>query len=116
MSSRVSIATPTFPTSPADKGIVAIETHLSRQVEGHRKPGLAGFEQATKASVGVLGAAETGVLAHRPGPAPIHRGMGPAGERILPGLADSLRIGRGVVDGLDFDAAGSAHVIPAVRG
>src|SRR5205823_2824306 len=63
----------------ADKG---------RHGERGRGPGLPVLEQVAKALVRLLGRAEAGELAHRPEPAAVHRRVGPAGERIDPGIAE----------------------------
>ena len=47
-------------------GGVGVVTHLGRQIEGHRKAGLALLQQVAKAAVGVGGSRESGVLAHCP--------------------------------------------------
>ncbi len=52
----------------AGHGVVAVVAHLGGQVEGGAQPGLAGAEQVVEALVGLLGAAEAGVLPHRPQP------------------------------------------------
>ena len=76
-------------------GVVGVVAHQGRHVEGGREPGLAVVEQVVEALVGLLDRAEAGELAHRPEPAPVHRRVGPAGERVLAGVADRrLGVGR----------------------
>ncbi len=48
------------------------------------------FEQVVEALVRLLDRAEAGELAHRPQPAPVHRGIRPAREGIGAGMADPL--------------------------
>ncbi len=62
---------------------VGVVAHLCRQVERDRKARLALLEQVPKAPVGVFGGREPGVLAHRPEPAAIHRGLDASSERKL---------------------------------
>ena len=91
MSSIESIATPTLPTSPCAIGVVGVVAHLGRQVEGDRQAAGAGRDQLVVALVGLRGGAEAGVLAHRPGPAGVHRRVDAAGERVLARLAEPGR-------------------------
>ena len=85
MSSTVSTATPSRPTSPSELRVVGVVAHERRHVEGDRQPGLALREQVLKARVGVLGRAEPREHPHRPQPASVHRWMDAAGKRILAG-------------------------------
>ena len=52
---------------------VGVVAHLGRQVEGDRQAAGAVRDELLVALVGLLGGAEAGVLAHRPGPAGVHR-------------------------------------------
>ena len=91
---------------PADLALrlrgVGVVAHLGRQVEGDRQPGLALLEEVAEAPVRLLGGREAGVLAHRPEPAPVHRRLDAAGERVLAGpaevavLVEAGRVGRRV--------------------
>ena len=92
MSAIVSIGTPTRPTSPDRHRVVAVVAHLGRQVEGDREAGLAAGKQVAEALVRLLGGAEAGVLAHRPGPAPYPLAVDAAGEGIGPRLAERLGV------------------------
>ena len=67
--------------------MIGVVSHQRGEVERHRQPGLPALEQEFVAPVGVLGRAEPGELAHRPEPAPVHRGMDAARERIRAGGA-----------------------------
>ncbi len=90
-------------------GMVRVVAHLGGQVEGAAEPGLAGGQEEVEALVGLRGAAEAGVLAHRPRPGPVHLLVDPAGVGRAAGPAE---LGLGVelgevlvrVDGLDLDA------------
>ncbi len=121
MSSRVSMATPTLPTSPSDTRVVRVVAHLGGQVEGARQPGLAGVQQELEPLVRGLGGAEAGVLAHRPQATPVHVGADPTrvGERA--GGAQPL--GRipscevvGPVDLLDGDAGVGDALVRGLAG
>ena len=99
MSSSVSIATPSRPTSPPSARGPS-RAHQRRQVEGGREPGLAVLEQVAEALVRLLRGAEAGELPHRPEPAAVHRRIHAAREREFPGIAevalvvDRDRVGR----------------------
>src|SRR6185503_18263309 len=80
------------------------------QVEGHAEPALPLLEQVAEALVGLGGRAEARVLAHRPEPSAVHRGLHPAGVRELarePQVPDVVhrRGVRGRVQALDRGAA-----------
>src|SRR5437867_12594006 len=66
-------------------------------------------EEVPESPVGLLRRGHPGVLAHRPQPAPVHRGVDAPGVRRLAGPAEitrrfeALEIS-GPVDGLDLDA------------
>ncbi len=77
--------------------IVRVVAELGRQVEGDREPRLAPLEQVAEAPVRLLGGREAGVLADRPGPAPVHVRIRPARVGELAGL---LAV---AVDGPDLD-------------
>ena len=87
MSSSVSIATPALPTSPIDARMVAVIAAMGGEIEGDRQALLPGGEVAAVEGVRILGGREAGILADRPGPAGIHRGIGPARERREAGQA-----------------------------
>ena len=70
---------PLAPDLAEAAGVVGVVAHQGRHVEGGREPGLAVVEQVVEALVGLLGGAEAGELAHRPEPAPVHRGVGRRG-------------------------------------
>jgi hypothetical protein len=55
-----------FADLPIGHGAVGIVSHLGRQIEGHREPGLPLLEEIAVALVGFLGGAETCILAHGP--------------------------------------------------
>ena len=83
MSSTVSIATPSRPTSPrraASRESWPIRLGMSNAV---REARLAVVEQVAEALVGLLGGAEAGELAHRPQPPAVHRRVHAAREREL---------------------------------
>ena len=132
MSSSVSTATPSRPTSPRERRIVAVEAHERRQIEGGAEAGLALAEEELEAFVGLAGGAEAGELPHGPEPAAIHGGVDAAGERILAGIAE---VGVGIeavesfrrVEGVDGHAAdgggrllaqagGGVFLLPALGG
>ena len=68
--------------------MVGVEPHQRRHVECGREPGLAMVEQVAEALVGLLRRPEAGELAHRPQPAPVHRGIGAARVGVLAGIAE----------------------------
>ncbi len=61
--------------------LVRVEAALGRQIERHRKPGLALLQQKTIAFVRFFRRAEAGVLPHRPEPAAVTVREDAAGER-----------------------------------
>ena len=65
------------------QGIVAVIAHLCRQVERDRQPALTGAQQVVESLVGLFGAPEPGVLAHRPEPRAVPLGADAAGEGEL---------------------------------
>ena len=90
MSSAVSIATPTRPTSARAISLPGVVAELGRQVEGHRQRGLPALEQEVVAGVRLLRRAEAGELTHRPELPPVHRRIRPPRERGLAGPAQAL--------------------------
>ena len=99
MSSSVSIATPSVPTSPSEQRRVGVVAHQRGHVEGRAEARLAVLEQVVEALVGLLGGAEAGELAHRPQPPAVHRRVDAARERRLAREADPLgrrQVGVGV--------------------
>ena len=88
MSSSVSTATPSRPTSPSERG-----SSLSRPMSVGRskavlRPVWPLSSRNLKRSLVCRGGAEAGELAHGPEPAAIHGGMDAARERILAGIAE----------------------------
>ncbi len=97
-------------------GVVAVER---RQVEGDGEARLALFQQVLEAGVGLLSGAETSEHAHRPQPAPVHRGMNTPGEGVLAGEAQFLGViavyvQRGVQP-LDGFAGGGDELLAPLR-
>ena len=90
MSSSESMATPTFPTSPAASVIVGVQTDLGGQIKSYRESGSTLGEEIFVASVGFFGGCVTGILAHGPQPAAVHVGINAAGEGKLAGAPRSL--------------------------
>src|SRR6266550_1774798 len=72
------------------KRIAGVVAHLRRQIERDGETRLAVLEEIAVSRVGFLGRAEPRVLAHRPEPPPIHRGLDATRVR---GLARKSRIG-----------------------
>src|SRR5436190_11741744 len=89
MSSNVSTATPSRPTSPSER-VIGVVAHQRRHVKRRRKPRLAVIEQIPKAPVGLLRRPEPRELTHRPQPPPIHRRIHTTRERKLPRQPDRL--------------------------
>src|SRR5216683_2957664 len=99
--------------------VVGVAAHLGRQVEGDREAGLAVGEEVTIAAVGFLGVAEAGVLAHRPEPPAIHRGLHAAREGVFAGEADIVEEIEildviGLVSPLDFDSGSGGEALAAL--
>ncbi len=82
------------PDLAARLGVVGVEAHERRHVEGRRQAGLPLFEQKMKAPVGVLGRAETREHAHRPWLAAVHARVRAAREREGARIAQIVTIGR----------------------
>ena len=74
-------------------GRVGVVAHLGGQVEGDGESAGAVRDELLVALVGLLGGAEAGVLAHRPGPPGVHGGVDAAGVEEVPRLPE---LGRGV--------------------
>ena len=95
--------------------VVGVAAELGRQVERHREAGRAVLDQVAVALVGVLGAGEAGVLAHRPEPVAVHAVVDAAGERVGAGLAEPLLEARGdvglVVEPVDLDPGVGEHAL-----
>ena len=83
---------------------IGIEPHLGREIEGYRQTSLACLQQGLEASVGFLRRPVPGVLAHRPRPTAVHRGVRPTGVWELTWLPQ-LAVGSRSVDGVDVDTA-----------
>ncbi len=66
---------------------VGVESHLRRQIEGHREPGRARCDELVIPAVGVRGGGETRVLTHRPRPRQVHGRVDAPGERKRTRLA-----------------------------
>ena len=100
-------------------GVVGVVAHQGRHVEVDGEPGLALVDQIAEARVGVGAGAESGDLAHRPGPPPVHGGVGTARVGILAGQADVLvrRAGDvlGRVDALPRETGRGPVVAPRLR-
>ena len=102
---------------------VRVVAHLGRQVERDRQARLALLEEVAEAAVRLLGGREARVLAHRPEPRAVHRGLDAAGERVL---AREAEVGRrveaergevvGGVDVGDLEVASSSRSAPAAPG
>ena len=96
-----------------DARMVEVVAAVGGEIERHRQAHLAGREVGAIELVALLGGREAGVLAHRPGAAGIHGGLGPAGERReardrTHGF-EVLEVGRGV-ERLHRDALGGHPV------
>ena len=81
MSSTVSIATPTRPTSPSARGESESMPICVGRSNATGESGLPLLEQQPEARVGLLRRAEAGVLPHRPQAAAVHRRLHAARER-----------------------------------
>src|SRR3981189_1292701 len=79
---RVETATPPFPT-PRDR-MVGVVAHQGRLVEGRSQAGHAVLQQVLEALVRVLRRSESGELAHRPQPPPVHARLRPPRVGELP--------------------------------
>ena len=92
------------------RGIVAIEAHERRQIEGRAEAGLPLGEEEAKALVGLAGGAEAGELPHGPQPAAVHAGVNAARVRVLAGETEvgfRIEVAElfGSIQRLDGDAA-----------
>ena len=65
--------------------IIGIQTELGRQIEGDTQSGNTTLQQQLVATITILGAAETSVLAHGPAATAVHSRVDTAGERIFSG-------------------------------
>ena len=74
-----------LPDLPGAAWIVAVKTHLRREVEGHREPRLTLGEQVAETCVGIARGAIARVLADAPEPPAIHGRLDAAGEGWRPG-------------------------------
>ena len=79
--------------------MIAVVTHLRRQIECTTQTGLASLEQELKPLIGVGCTTEAGVLAHRPQTIAVHGWVNASGVRRLSWVADlgcraSNRLGR----------------------
>ena len=83
MSSSEEIGAPHLPTSPSLMRVVGVVAHQRRQVEGHRKSGLALLQQVVVAAIGLLRRGEAGELPHGPELAAIHVAVDAARVREL---------------------------------
>jgi hypothetical protein len=75
MSSSVSTATPSRPTSPSERAWSESWPMSDGMSNAVLRPGLPVVEQVVEPLVGLLRRAEAGELAHRPQAAPVHRGV-----------------------------------------
>ena len=71
-------------------GVVGVIPALRREIEGHRKTGLALFQQEAKPFVRLLGCTESGVLTHRPQAASVSIGEDPSRVGILSRVRDHM--------------------------
>ncbi len=62
--------------------VVWVQSQLRGEVEGHAEPRLAGLQEVSVPSVGVLGRPEASVLPYRPLAAPIHCRVHSPSERV----------------------------------
>ena len=97
MSASESIATPTWPTSPAARSSSESSPIWVGRSKAVGQARLALAEQELEALVRRLGRAEAGVLADRPRPAAVHRRLDAAREGVLAGeaeVADVVQVAR----------------------
>src|SRR5207245_523119 len=89
-------------------GMVGVVAHLRRQIERARQARLAVLEEIVEAPIGVLGAAEAGVLAHGPEARSVHLLVDAPGVRRMSRSPEARarleggQVGFGV-DRLDLD-------------
>ena len=101
-----------------DARMIGVVAAVRGQIEGDAQAHLAGGQVAAVEGVGILGGREAGVLADRPRPLHVHRGVRPAHERRHAGhgveMIDALQIGSSV-QRLDRNLfgrlPGEAHVV-----
>src|SRR5437764_1272323 len=70
--------------------LAKVNASSCREVEGDRKAGRALGKEVAVAAIALFGAAEAGVLPHRPEAAAVHLRIDPAGIWKLPGIARRL--------------------------
>ena len=99
MSSTVSIATPTRPTSPGARGESESMPICVGRSNATERPVWPAVEQLPEARVRLGRGAEAGVLAHRPQAAAVHRRLDAARERELPRIAERFGVVAGHVAG-----------------
>ena len=97
MSASESTATAAAPELAQRPGIVVVVAHQRGHVEGDAEPRLAVGEQLLEAPVGLLGAAEAGEHADRPGSAAVAAGVDAAREGVLARVAEVGAIVEAVV-------------------
>ena len=99
---------------------VRVVAHLRGQVERDRQAGLAVVQEVPEPAVRLLGGREPRVLAHGPEAAAIHRGLDPAGERVLARspevtiLVETLEV-RGRVEVAHLDPGRRLEPLAALR-
>ena len=101
--------------------MVGVAAHLRGEVEGDGEAGLAVLREVLEAGVGLLGGAETSVLAHGPGLAAVHGRVGAAGVGVLARVPELLGVVEafeivGPVDGFDLDPGLRATLVGAFLG
>ena len=94
-----------FAHVPGHPWVIAVIAAMGRQIERDRQALLPGGQIATIEGVGLLGRGKARILADRPGPPGIHRGIGPARIRLETRQARIDRVRAGV-ERLDGDALG----------
>ena len=71
---------------------IRIDAHLGGQIERDGQTGLPRLQQQSKALVGRARRAEARILAHRPEPTAVHRGLHAAREGELTGVGQVTRV------------------------
>ncbi len=94
MSASVSIATPTFPTSPMHISLSESRPIWVGRSKATESPVEPWAEQVAVAAVGFLGRGEARVLPHCPEPPPVHGRLNAAGKGILPRESECLVVFR----------------------
>ncbi len=95
-----------------DARVVAVVAAVGGQVEGHRQTALPAGQVASVEGVALLGRAEAGVLAHRPGVGDVHCGIGAAQEGRQPGHVVNVGQGDRVVGGVERPDVDLLHRAP----